>query len=128
VYAKADGTIFPPGEESWAGVKQTYSVFTKYHHEPYFLCCYELDDGSGWAMSGNAWLYCSLPGEESDSVTDGKGQKFQMRVPAGFHFVYKKTGENGAIQIATTSITSDSGPIVVALLQRGIMKPADLGL
>jgi len=83
-------------------------------------------------MLGNAWLYCNLPGS-SDSqgtggVTDGKGQKWQMRVPAGFHFVYKKQHGEQDFRLATTSITCDSGPVVVALLQRGVMKPADLGL
>lgn len=81
-------------------------------------------------MLGNAWLYCNLPGDGqgSDSVTDGRGQKWQMRVPAGFHFVYKKQGGDRGLRLATTSITCDSGPVVVALLQRGVMKPADLGL
>lgn len=52
-----------------------------------------------------------------------------MKLPGGFHFVYKKdkSGKDG-IKIATTSITSDSGPIVVELLRRGVLSPKDLGL
>jgi len=89
--------------------------------------CYELDDGSGWAMIGDAWLYFDLPGEaKGEGVTDVEGRKWQMRVPGGFHFVYKKEG--GGIRLATTAITSDSGPVVVELLRRGVMKTSDLGL
>jgi len=124
-YSKSDGTIYPRGQESWDAVKQSYSFFTSYYHEPYFLVCYELDDKSGWAMIGDAWLYCNLPGDaKGTEVKDQKGRNWQMRVPGGFHFIYKK--QDGGIRLATTAITSDSGPVVVALLQRGIMTPADL--
>lgn len=78
-------------------------------------------------MTGNAWLFANLPGGTGDTpFTDLQGRKWQIRVPGGFHFIYKNTG--GGIRMATTAITSDSGPVVVELLKRGVMKPADLGL
>lgn len=128
-YAKATGEIFPPGQDSWNGVKDSYKFFTKHYHEPYFFTCWELDDNSGWAMTGNAWLYYNLPGEGSSSIKDNQGREWQGKVPGGFYFEYKKdqSGQDG-IKISTTSITSDSGPVLLQLLGRGVIKPSDLGL
>lgn len=81
-------------------------------------------------MSGNAWLFYNLPGDGSNAgITDLTGKSWQGKIPSGFHFVYKKdqSGKDG-IMIATTAITSDSGPVVVELLKRGILKPSDIGL
>jgi len=82
-------------------------------------------------LLGNAWLFANLPGQgEGSKVKDVKGREWDIKVPAGFHFVYMKDSEakHDGIKLATTSVTSDSGPIVVELLKRGVMKPADLGL
>lgn len=126
VYSKSTGEIFPPGQASWDALLQTYALLTECHHEPYFLACWESDDGSGWEMTGNAWLFANLPGGGAKSFADLTGRQWEVRVPAGFHFIYRKEG--GGIKMATTAITSDSGPIVVELLKRGMLKPADLGL
>lgn len=128
-YVKSTGEVFAPGKESWEGVKNTYALFTKWRHEPYFFTSYDLDDESGWALTGNAWVYYNLPGEGGASIKDNQGNTWQGRVPGGFYFEYKKdkSGKDG-IKITSTSITSDSGPIVVQALQRGILSPKDIGL
>lgn len=87
---------------------------------------WEREDGSAYELIGNAWLYVNLPGDGERTLKDKKGQSWEMRVPGGFHFVYLK--KDGDLKIATTAITSDSGPIVVEALKRGILKPQDIGL
>lgn len=81
-------------------------------------------------MTGNAQIYYNLPGDASgEGVTDSKGRKWQAKVPGGFYFEYKKDqGGKDGIKMASTSITSDSGPIVVELLKRGVLSPKDIGL
>ncbi|KAK5105577.1 hypothetical protein LTS08_001854 [Lithohypha guttulata] len=127
-YSKSTGQIFPSGKESWDAVTGDYRLFTVYRHEPYMLTCWETDDGSGWEMLGNAWLFANLPGDGSAAKVykDLTGKEWEIRIPAGFFFKYRKEG--GEIKVASIAITSDSGPVVVELLKRGVMKPSDLGL
>lgn len=129
-YAKPNGQIFPSGKASWDQVAEDYSFFTKYHHEPYFFVCWERQQGDGWEMLGNAWLFANLPNGNGSGIKDGKGREWEIKVPAGFHFVYMKdsSAKHGGINLATTSVTSDTGPVVVELLKRGVMKPSDLGI
>jgi len=47
-------------------------------------------------------------------------------VPGGYHFRYRKEGDS--IKVASIAVTSDSGPIIVELLKRGVIKPSDLGI
>lgn len=82
-------------------------------------------------MTGNAWAYVNLPGQSSagNKIKDLEGQEWDMRVPGGFHFVYAKDDSKaGGIGLKSTKITSDSGPVVVELLKRGVIGPKDLGL
>lgn len=74
-------------------------------------------------------MYYNLPGEGSSSVKDTKGVNWQGKVPGGFYFEYKKddSGLDG-LKITSTSITSDSGPVLLELLKRGVVKPSDIGL
>lgn len=129
-YAKSDGTIFPRGKASWDGVTATYQFFTKWYHEPYFFTAFELDDGSGYALNGSAQIYYNLPGDATGAgVKDAQGRQWQGKIPGGFYFEYKKDqGGKDGLKITSTAITSDTGPIVVQLLQRGVLKPSDLGL
>lgn len=83
-------------------------------------------------MTGNALLYVNLigggggGGEEGGKVKDGKGREWEMKVPGGFRFVYRKVGDG--YKLGSTAITSDSGVVVVELLRRGVVKPGDIGL
>lgn len=112
-------------------LSQDYGFFTSYRHEPYYACSYEAPDGSGYELTGNAWVYANLPGDHSGPmVTDADGKQWQMRVPGGFHFkmVKKSDAQHDGMVLARSAITADSGPIVMQLLKRGLMKPSDLGL
>lgn len=130
VYTKSTGESFPPGQASLEANAKDYSAFfTAYHHEPYFIICWENKDG--WEMTGNAWAYVNLPGQSSagEKITDLEGKRWDMRVPGGFHFVYVKDEKKaGGIGLKSTGITSDSGPVVVELLKRGVITAKDLGL
>lgn len=120
--------------ENQAGVDQVmkdYSYFTHWKHEPYYLVCYDAPDGTGYELTGNAWVFCNLPGNfTGPGVQDANGDKWQMKVPGGFFFKLKKdsSAKHGGIKIMSTSITADSSPVVFELLKRGVMKPSDLGL
>lgn len=117
-----------------AGVDQAtkdYSFFTRYMHEPYYLACYETPDGTGYELSGNAWLFCDLHGEPSGpKVQDAHGDEWQMRVPSGFFFKFKKdtSAKHGGIRLISVSVTADGSPVMVELFKRGVIKPSDLGL
>jgi len=82
VYSKSTGEIFPPGKASWDAAVETYRLFTNYHHEPYFVVCWELDDGSGWEATGKAWLFANLPGEGNAAKphTDRTGKQWEVKV------------------------------------------------
>jgi len=126
-YSKSTGQKFAAGKASWDQVAQDYGVFKSYHHEPYLFVCWESGNGD-YETLGDAWVYANLPGDDSaaKNFTDSKGQKWEIKVPGGFNFHYKKDGNS--FKLASAATTGDSGPVVVELLKRGVMKPADLGL
>lgn len=79
-YVKADGTVFPPGKESWDAVVGTYAPLKEYHHEPYFFTCWETREG--WDMTGNAWLYANVAGgtDADQTLTSNNGKKWEVKV------------------------------------------------
>lgn len=64
------------------------------------------------------------PGENKQFSHEG--HDYDVNIPAGFYFGFRKV--DGGIKLDRMEITSDSGPAVVKLLQKGVIKPADLGL
>ena len=127
-YVKADGSTYPKGRESWAAVAASYQLLSEWWHEPYFFSTWENKDGS-YSLTGNAWVWQNLPGGNGSGQqhTDKNGKKWDIRTPGGFYFRYQKQPDGG-LKMDRMSITSDSGPTVVTLLQRGVLKPQDLGL
>ena len=130
--ATADGREVTGAENAWATLHQVYGPFVKFTHQPSFVMCREVE--GGYDMRGQATLFGELPGEPSageEKVTDNKGKKWDVAVPAGFRFKYKeepKASNGYGMLLARSEIMADSGPIVVKMLKRGVMKPSDLGL
>ena len=98
----------------------------RYHHEPYFLVCTETD--YGWQMIGQAQLFVKLPGDaaegEPPKCKDNTGEEYDLAIPSGFRFEYKKddSSKHGAVKLQKTEIMSDSAPIVMMLVKRGVIQ------
>jgi hypothetical protein len=125
-YIKSDGTVFS-GNEAWEANKASYAAFTKFLHEPCFAVC--VDTEYGWEMIGQAIVYANLPGQraegEQERVRDqGKGEEWDVKVPAAYRFQYRKDpeGVHGGIRLQKTEVMSESLPIVMMLAKRGVIK------
>ena len=80
-------------------------------------------------MDGMAGVFVDLPGQgkqAGNGAKDNEGREWDLRIPGAFHFDYVKEGSG--FKLARTEIYSDSGPAMTMFLQRGLIKPADLGL
>jgi hypothetical protein len=127
-YAKSTGEVIEGGAPAFEALKQTYSVFKGNNHEPRWLCCWETQEG--WEMVGEAVLFGNLvaPGGSGQAHTDLAGKKWDVGVPSAFHFKYVKDTEakHGGIRLKRSEIFSDSAPVVVEMLKRGMLKPEQL--
>ena len=126
---KPDGTVFADHKQAFKESKAMYQFFTKEFHEPYFLVCWENDQG--WQMFGQAHMFANLPGNPSageQKVKDLQGREWDVKIPGAFNFVYAKNpgAAHGGIEMTKAEIMSDSGPAVVNLLKRGVLKPEQL--
>jgi hypothetical protein len=126
-YHKSNGEIFEGGAEAFEAIKETYAPFDVTNHEPNFLGCWETEDG--WEMLGQAYLYGNLkaPGGSGKAHTDSEGHKWDVGVPSSFHFAYVKdsSGPEG-IKLKRTQVFSDSAPVLVEMLKKGMLKPEQL--
>jgi len=129
---KPDGNEVEGGEQAWAAIKELYSPFTEHLHEPFFLSCHETD--YGWEMIGQAMVYANLQGKQAageQKVKDLTGKEWDIKVPGGFRFQYVKDAKaknGGGIVLRMTQIMSDSGPAMMGMMKRGLIKASDLGL
>ncbi len=79
-------------------------------------------------MIGQAHLYATLPGQpargEPPKVKDQKGREFDVVIPAGFKFEYKKDSgsKHGPVKLQKIELMSDSLPIVMMLAKRGVIQ------
>lgn len=125
---KADGSVHEGLQKAFASLQSTYGPLTEYHHQPTYGVITETSNG--WSCVGVADLFYSLPGQgASAGAADNTGKKFDGVIPGAFIFNFVKSdkGPDG-LQLNKITLFSDSGPIVVQLLQRGVLKPADIGL
>lgn len=122
---KADGSRYTDPEAAYKEQKDMYAPFTKEFHEPYFLVCWETDNG--WAMLGQAHMFANCAGEPAAGevkVKDLQGREWDVKIPGAFHFTYVKTegAAHGGIVMSKAEIMSDSMPAVQILLKRGALK------
>lgn len=122
---KPDGSEFKGHEVAWEQSKSMYNFFTKEFHEPYFLVCWEIDDG--WEMLGQAYFYANCIGESvagEKKVADLQGREWDVKIPSAFRFIYVKRdgAAHGGIELKRCEIMGDSMPGVHILMQRGVIK------
>jgi len=119
VFAKSDGTTFAPGAASWAAVIEQYALFVGQHHEPAFLNIWETP--SGYEMVGRAKLFANLPGTVEHSQEDLRGRKWDVGMPAMFHFVYvKDTDGHKGLKLGSFRLFGDPSPLLGQLLKTGL--------
>jgi hypothetical protein len=128
---KPDGTRVSGGKESWAAIAELFGAYTSQWTEPYYMVC--TDTEYGWEMIGNAYIYGNLPGSPSageTKVKDGNGKEWDHAMSGGFRFQFVKgtSGPHDGILLKMVQIAADSGPVLMKMLKRGLVKPADLGL
>jgi hypothetical protein len=124
-FTKSDGTILPPGEESWKGWLEGYAPFTKYYHEAQYVCVYERN--GGWEMMGIATVYADLPVPGEKTKKDSTGRQWDVAVPGALLFTCVKdpTGPKG-FKVKSITIFGDGTPVVGEMIKRGMNKPEDL--
>jgi len=125
VFTKSDGTVLPPGEESWKGLLEGYAPFSAHFHDGRYACIYERN--GGWEMLGLANVYANLlaPGEKTK--TDSAGRKWDVYVPGALVFTVVKdpAGPKG-FKVKTMTIFGDGVAVVTEMIKRGMVKPEDL--
>jgi hypothetical protein len=124
--ASADGTVSHGIKDAWAKLSETYGPLPKYSHQPTYINWYETDDG--WEMIGSADVCMNLAGAAGSggAKSNRDGASWELKVPGAFKFNYVKHGDSFLLK--RTEIFSDSGPVVMSLLKKGVLKPSDLGL
>jgi hypothetical protein len=125
-YAGSDGSDAHGIKDAWAKLSETYGPLAKWSHQPTYMNWYETEEG--WEMIGIADVYMNLPGTagSGSAKSNRDGASWEMKVPGAFKFNYVKHGDSFLLK--RTEICSDSGPVVMSLLKKGVMKPSDLGL
>ena len=130
VLIMADGTEYKGKKDALVKLKEVYGALIAHYHDPYYSSTVEGKNGT-WEMIGQAKLYAKLPGNPAEGekpVKDPKGRSWDIALPAAFKFVYAKGDGPEGLLMTRTELMSDSTPIVMTLLKRGVMSPADLGL
>lgn len=87
----------------------------------------------GWEAIATAWIFGNLPGEPGPGeikANDDGGKEWQCKLFGGFRFQFVKDsgGPRDGILLQMVQIATDTAPIMMRMLGRGLMKPKDLGL
>ena len=121
-FVRPDGVEFRGGEVAWAALAAYWGQFTAHKHDPQYANCVETE--YGWEMIGEAIIYADLPGVPAEGevkVKDRQGKGWDVRIPGGFRFQYKKEADakDRGIKMQRTDLMSDSGPVWRILSRRG---------
>lgn len=70
------------------------------------------------------------PGPGEQKVKDIDGKDWDIKMAGGFRFQFTKDSKapRDGILLQMVQIMTDSVPVVMKMMGRGLMKPADLGL
>lgn len=108
-------------------IKAQYMPLTAHWHEPFYQVCTETD--YGYELIGSATMWANLAGEPAAGETkkhDKNGKAWDIAGPGGFRFHVVKNGDGFLLK--RMEVTADSGPIVMAMIRRGMLSAKDLGL
>lgn len=127
VYVSPNGTEFTGGEPAWRKMfdEEYYAYFTKWHHEPYSIVCFEADaHDCEYEMVGQAQVYANLVGEPDGQpkvINPKDGQEWDIVRPGAWHFWYEKTDDpkHEGYQLRRLHLMMDSAPIVARLIHKG---------
>lgn len=123
---QADGSIVSGGEDAWAAVKKLYSPFSAHLHDPTFCVVWETEHG--WEFFGKADMCANLAASGGGKRKDRNGKEWDVVIPSAFHFEYVKDGgaKHDGILLRRSELFADSGPAVVEMIKRGMMKAGEL--
>ncbi|KAG9563049.1 hypothetical protein KCU71_g1147, partial [Aureobasidium melanogenum] len=126
---KPDGSTVKGVKEAWAAVAQLYGPFTTQSTQPFYMVVTETD--YGWEMIGQAWIYGNLLGEPAkgeQKVMDNSGKEWDVGMAGGFRFQYRKVdgAKHGDMLLQMVQIMSDTGPLLMRMMGRGLIKASDL--
>ncbi|KAB8346053.1 hypothetical protein FH972_023105 [Carpinus fangiana] len=122
---KPDGTVIKGADQAWAAVHELYQPFAAHFHDPTFLVLSDTSDG--WTMAGQANVFGNLQGPLGETkATDSTGKAWELMTPAMFIFHFVKSSNKAGVALKSTRIFSDSGPAIVAMLKKGLIKPEQL--
>lgn len=114
-------------EKTIEALKAMFDPLPRWHHEPFYLNCYETE--SGYEMVGKATVWLDLPGEPATGEhkrTDVNGNQWDLAVPGTFTHQYVSAGNDFALK--RIEITADTNQIVIGMWKRGAISSKDLGI
>ena len=125
-----NGTEVHGGKAAWAAVAELFGPMTAQRTVPDHFVIIETD--YGWDAHATGKIYGNLPGDShptEEKVSDGTkdGKDWDVKLIGAFRFQFVKEGGPKGILLKTVQIVADSSPIVMRMVQRGLIKPGDLG-
>lgn len=74
-----------------------------------------------------AKIFAKLPAPGEQTKTDLQGRKWDIEVPAAFHFVYvKDTSGPKGLKLKSQKLYGDSMPMVGEMIKRGMVTPEQI--
>lgn len=128
---KPDGSEVHEGKAAWAAVAELFGPLTTQKTIPFYMVVTETE--YGWEMIGVANIFGNLPGQPKEGevkVKDVYGGEWDVKMSGGFRFQYRKSdgAKYDGILCQMVQIFTDSAPIMMKMIGRGLVKPSDLGL
>ena len=124
-FQKANGEVITGGVTALKAILEVYQPFSAYLHEPKFCVLWEVENG--YDMVGYATLFADLvaPGGEK-TAEDVSGRKWDVGLPGMFQFSFVKVpgAPNDGFKFGgRTAMFSDSGPVMMEMMKRGMVPP-----
>jgi len=126
-FQKANGEIITGGLAAFKASLEVYQPFATYMHEP--KLCVVWENENGYEMIGHATLFADFvsPGGEK-KAEDSSSRKWDVGLPGMFQFAFVKV--SGApidgLKLGRIAMYSDSGPVVVEMIKRGMVQANQL--
>ena len=126
-YQKANGEVTTGGLAAFKASLEVYRPFAAYLHEPKFGIVWEVENG--YEMIGHATLFADFvaPGGEK-KAEDFSGRKWDVGLPGMFQFTIVKVpgAPTDELKLSRGAMFSDSGPVMVEMMKRGMVQANQL--